>query len=578
MIRLGPGGCWRVLPNGNTNQLPEVPGRGGVVITPKQPIGEFAELEEKGAAPFLLQRYREFGPVFSWMLGPTQMTTVVDYEAIKSLLQLGDSKVIVGWNPEAFYAMLGERTRKSLEDPATRLSNRRMLQPGFTKEALAGYMDKLVKICTTQLDAWSAAQGPVDLAAQGKDLSFEFSTQLLVDFDITPEQKHQLRDKFDALFQGIFSPPDPTPGSRFSKGIEARGQLLQDIEQLVRAREAREKHSSSGNGDSSGNGHAAAVRKNVFDYTLDQQRQEHNSIDFAEAAASGIGLIIAGNDTSGLGVSALLATLPLFPEVMEKLRQEQQQVGRSILLFGSPGRVASVSALLATLPLFSDVMQKVRQEQQQVMQRHGEAMSLAALDAMPYADAVIRETLRVAPPSAAVFRMALVDLEVCGKFVPAGSPIMLSSFMGQVLTDPRLSLSNLSLDDFEALEQHWGAIQADTLRAEFKPERWLQQEGKPSGLLTFSVGPHVCLGMSLFFTEAKVLLALLARHYSMEPIGSTGSTSQTGSGSTTAAATAGGPDFGVYLGNVLLRQAAVKFGKLQGDVAGAAAAAHAPTA
>jgi hypothetical protein len=36
---------------------------------------------------------REFGPVFSWMLGPTKMTTVVDYDAIKSLLQLGDSKV-----------------------------------------------------------------------------------------------------------------------------------------------------------------------------------------------------------------------------------------------------------------------------------------------------------------------------------------------------------------------------------------------------------------------------------------------------------------------------------------------------
>jgi cytochrome P450 len=52
-------------------------------------------------------------------------------------------QVIVGWNPEAFYAMLGERTRKSMEDPATRISNRRMMQPGFTKEALAGYMDKV---------------------------------------------------------------------------------------------------------------------------------------------------------------------------------------------------------------------------------------------------------------------------------------------------------------------------------------------------------------------------------------------------------------------------------------------------
>jgi hypothetical protein len=76
-------------------------------------------------------------------------------------------------------------------------------------------------------------------------------------------------------------------------------------------------------------------------------------------------------------------------------------------------------------------------------------------------------------------------MQICGKFVPAGSPLMLSSFMGQVLTDPRLNLNDRSPDDFKTLEQHWGAIQADTLREEFKPERWMQQEGKPSGLLTF---------------------------------------------------------------------------------------------
>jgi hypothetical protein len=39
---------------------------------------------------------------------------------------------------------------------------------------------QLVGICRTQLDAWSSSDGPVDLAAHGKDLSFEFSTQLLV--------------------------------------------------------------------------------------------------------------------------------------------------------------------------------------------------------------------------------------------------------------------------------------------------------------------------------------------------------------------------------------------------------------
>jgi hypothetical protein len=41
----------------------------------------------------------------------------------------------------------------------------------------------------------------------------------------------------------------------------------------VRAREAREKH-AAGSGNVHGNGGAAATRKNVFDYTLDQQREE----------------------------------------------------------------------------------------------------------------------------------------------------------------------------------------------------------------------------------------------------------------------------------------------------------------
>lgn len=30
-----------------------------------------------------------------------------------------------------------------------------------------------------------------------------------------------------------------------------------------------------------------------------------------------------------------------------------------------------------------------------------------------------------------------------------------------------------------------------------------------------SYGPHICLGMGLFFAEAKVLLALLARDYDL---------------------------------------------------------------
>lgn len=75
--------------------------------------------------------------------------------------------------------------------------------------------------------------------------------------------------------QGLFSPPDPTPGSRFSKGIQARAELLQDIGELVRQREeSKEAAAAAGSSTSSSSGGAGAskLHKNVLDYTLDDQR------------------------------------------------------------------------------------------------------------------------------------------------------------------------------------------------------------------------------------------------------------------------------------------------------------------
>jgi hypothetical protein len=58
--------------------------------------------------------------------------------------------------------------------------------------------------------------------------------------------------------------------------------------------------------------------------------------------------------------------LPLFPEVADKLRQEQQQVNHSQEQFAADMVFEVLSALLAALPLFPQVLDKLRQEQHQV--------------------------------------------------------------------------------------------------------------------------------------------------------------------------------------------------------------------
>lgn len=466
-----------MLPNGNVDNLPLAQGNFSWLPI----IGEYGELESRGGGAFMLERFKKFGPVFTFKLGSYEMTTVVDYEAVRSLLQLGDSKVMTGWNPPALYAMLGEGTKRNLEDPAARAISRKLMAPGFSKEALRGYLRKIEAICVKQLEAWAAAGKVVDLRAEGKALSFEFSTQLLVDFDVPDEEKAAIKTKLDLLFQGMFAPPIQLPGTRFSKGLAAKAELQQDIMRIIKAGQARRQQQQQDGEQSS-----------VFQYILEARRQTQSTdgtLSEQQMADAGIGLIIAGNDTSGLGISALLAILPLFPGVMEKLRKEQQEV----------------------------------------IAKYGPDLSINVLDAMPYADAVVREVLRVAPPSAQVTRQTLVDMEVLGKFVPKGSRLLLSTLMGQVLTDPKLNPS-LGSEQLQTLDRTWYTIDAKTLKQDFKPEHWLvqqqqqQQDGsssssnRPSQLLTFSVGPHVCLGLTLFMHEAKVLLALLARGYSLDAL------------------------------------------------------------
>jgi cytochrome P450 len=48
----------------------------------------------------------------------------------------------------------------------------------------------------------------------------------------------------------------------------------------------------------------------------------------------------------------------------------------------------------------------------QVIKTHGSALNPTALEAMTYADAVIKEVLRLTPPAAVIFRRTTVDLEV----------------------------------------------------------------------------------------------------------------------------------------------------------------------
>lgn len=121
--------------------------------------------------------------------------------------------------------------------------------------------------------------------------------------------------------------------------------------------------------------------------------------------------------------------------------------------------------------------------------------TVADVPALPYCDAVIRESMRLYPPAYSVGREALEDVELGGFRIPAGSQIWILQWA--VHRDPRW---------FPDPER-------------FAPERWeedLLRKLPRYAYFPFGGGPRLCIGNNFAMLEAVLVLATLARRFRPE--------------------------------------------------------------
>ncbi|KDR83061.1 hypothetical protein GALMADRAFT_238857 [Galerina marginata CBS 339.88] len=136
------------------------------------------------------------------------------------------------------------------------------------------------------------------------------------------------------------------------------------------------------------------------------------------------------------------------------------------------------------------------------------------LQALPYLDAVVRETLRVHTPVSFTARVATKD-----DFIPFGEPIkdrngnMLDGI--RVRNGETISIPLLALNRAKSI---WGED-----ASEFKPERWQNipeaasaVPGVWSNLMTFLGGPRACIGYRFSIIETKALLFTLIRAFEFQ--------------------------------------------------------------
>ncbi|KAE9386988.1 cytochrome P450 [Gymnopus androsaceus JB14] len=182
----------------------------------------------------------------------------------------------------------------------------------------------------------------------------------------------------------------------------------------------------------------------------------------------------------------------------------------------------SQSAMARLLHLFSkhpEVQEKLRQELIEAKrQKDGQDFSYDELVALPYLDAVCRETLRLYSPAPTVFRVARQDA-----VVPLSKPIIgLDGTEMHEITVPNGTAVVVSILNSNRNPDLWGK-DAD----EWKPERWLSPlpealleariPGVYSHLMTFIGGGRSCIGFKFSQLEMKVVMAVLVESFKFSP-------------------------------------------------------------
>lgn len=115
------------------------------------------------------------------------------------------------------------------------------------------------------------------------------------------------------------------------------------------------------------------------------------------------------------------------------------------------------------------------------------------IDSLEYAEAVMREALRLYAVAPMLAVEALTDTTVGGTTIPKGTAL------GVMLR--------------EAARGHGGDA------AEFRPERWIDDGPTPPKTLAFGSGPRFCPGRNLAMIEVKAALAMIAKDFeiSLDP-------------------------------------------------------------
>jgi len=315
---------------------------------------------------------------------------------------------------------------------------RKLMQPAFHSKRIGAYADVMVAYTRDMLKCWHDGQA-VDIQAAMTSLTMNIVSKTLFDADVSDETQtagHAMTTIFstvDERFERLLPTPTWLPSGENRKLHAARDTVRSILKPIISER----RRSGEDHGD-------------LLSMLVLAQDEDGQGMSDAQVLQEAMTIFGAGHETTANALTWTLYLLSQHPQVAERLAAEVDEV---------------LGDRLATL---------------------------ADLEALPYSDMVVKESMRLYPPAWGITRQAIEDVEIGGYMVPKDTTLFVSPWtLGR--------------------DARWFPHPQ-----RFDPERFLPENEAQIpkyAYIPFGGGPRVCIGNSFAMMEARLILVTIAQRY-----------------------------------------------------------------
>ncbi|MGE5659794.1 MAG: cytochrome P450 [Actinomycetota bacterium] len=380
---------------------------------------------------FAQKRHQQLGPIFKTRILGKPTIFMRGAEASRFVLNHENQYFAVSWPPST-QALLGPLSL-ALQAGGEHQKRRKLLYQAFQPRALASYVEVMEEITQRYLHQW-AEKGTLTWYPELRKYTFDIAGKLFVGLDSSSQTR--LSHEFEVWSQGLFSIALNVPWTQFGRAWRSRKLLLAEIEAIVRQRQQQPDPGSDALG-----------------LMIQARDEEGNGLSLEELKDQVLLLLFAGHETLTSAIASFCLQLAQHPQVLAKVRAEQQQFSAQ------------------------------------------EPLTLEQLKQMTYLEQVLREVLRLSPPVGGVFREVIRACEFNGYQLPQGWGVLY-----------QISQTHANAELYPEPDQF------DPDR--FSPERL--NNLKPFSYVPFGSGLRECLGKEFARLELKLFAAQLVRGYDWE--------------------------------------------------------------